>query len=446
MSDGNREATTRVGKRPVFVFAFAPTVFGGAVRNDSRATPLRQYLERVLECPVEMIAPDSYAATLAALKDGRADAAMLGEFATRQGQTFGGIEPLVAAVGANEETPTYRSVIVTRIDSGIRDLAGLRGSVFGLVDEQSTSGYLVPRAMLREAGLDPNMDIQTRIFGQHRNVIEAVIAGEVVAGAAHESRMKPPSLERGPDYARLRVLARSRPIPLGPLVVRSSLDAATRDRLATAMLRVHEADPAAAAVLIRSGHRFTIASRPVSPTLKSIAALAGVSYATVSRVINDSGYVAPQTAARVRAVIAEVGYAPNGNARVLQGQQAPMIGILTPFADGDAEALVIRLAAVGVPLVLCPVPGLLAESPFLGIARDKRLGALIAGRGHIGDPHLVDLARTGYTVVAIDVTDPPMGMVAAAFDDAVPIILRSIGWGEPIAVSVAVAAPTSRRT
>jgi hypothetical protein len=123
-----------------------------------------------------------------------------------------------------------------------------------------------------------------------------------------------------------------------------------------------------------------------------------------------------------------------------------MIGILTPFADGDAEALVIRLAAVDVPLVLCPVPGLLAESPFLGIARDKRLGALIAGRGHIGDLDLVDLARTGYAVVAIDVTDPPMGMVAAAFDDAVPIILRSIGWGEPIAVSVAVAAPTSRRT
>lgn len=429
VSDGNQKGTLRKGDRRSFVFAFAPTVFGGAVENDSRAAPLRQYLERVLERPVKMIAPESYAATVAALKDGCADAAMLGEFATRQAQEVGGVEPLVAAVGANEEVPTYRSVIVARIDSGIRDLAGLRGSVFGLVDEQSTSGYLVPRAMLREAGLDPNTDVQTRIFGQHRNVIEAVIAGEIAAGAAHESRMKPPSLERGPDYARLRVLARSRPIPLGPLVVRSSLDAETRDRLATAMLRVHEADPTVAAVLIRNGHRFTIASRSASPTLKSIAALAGVSYATVSRVINDSGYVAPQTATRVRAVIAEVGYAPNGNARVLQGQQAPMIGILTPFAGGDAEALVVRLAAAGVPLVLCPVPRSLAESPFLGVARDKRLGALIVGSDHIGDPDLAHLARTGYAVVAIDVTGTSAGMVSAAFDDAVPVILRTIGWG-----------------
>ncbi|HEU0165196.1 MAG TPA: phosphate/phosphite/phosphonate ABC transporter substrate-binding protein [Thermomicrobiales bacterium] len=422
-----------------FIFAFASTVAGRTVDHDNRTQPLRNYLERVLERPVRLVAPESYAETLADLQAGRADAAMLGEYATRQGQMIGGVEPLVAPVGADEEVPTYRSAIVTRIDSGIRDLDGLRGKSFGLVDEQSTSGYLVPRAMLREVDIDPDTDVEIRLFGQHRNVIEAVIAGEVVAGAAHEIRLKPPSLDRGPDYARLRVIARSRPIPLGPLVIRSSLDAKTREILAAAMLRVHEVDPVAAEVLIRSGHRFTIASRPASPTLKSIAALAGVSYATVSRVVNESGYVAPATAARVKAVIAEVGYVPNGNARVLQGQQAPLVGLVIPFGEsGEAEDLGARLAAVGVPMVLCPVRGRLAASPFLQVVRDRRLGALIVGPQHIDDPDLMELARTGHAIVAIGVDEDAVapGVVVTTLDRAAESVLISLGWkGHPALAS-----------
>jgi len=411
-----------------FVFAFAPTVSGNASAHEERAEPLRHYLEQVLARPIAFVTPASYADTIASLREGTVDAAMLGEFATRHGTDLGGIEPLVAPISADEEIPTYRSVFVTRIDSGIRDLADLRGKEIGLVDEQSTSGYLVPRAMLREAELNPDTDLTTRLYGQHRLVMEAVIAGEVVAGAAHEQRLAPPSLDRGPDYARLRAIARSRPIPLGPLVIRSTLDRKTRDRLATAMIQVHEADPRAAEILIRSGHRFTTAStRLATPTLKSIAALAGVSYATVSRVVNDHGYVAPKTAARVRAVIAEVGYAPNGNARVLQGQQAPIIGVLTPFAGGDAEALVAALGAKDVPLVICPVPGKLSESPYLGLVRDRRLGALIVGEQHLDDPDLRDLARTGHAIIAVGVANAPTGIIRTEFSDAVSNIMRAIG-------------------
>ena len=423
----------RPDPRP-FVFLFAPTIGQDRRAGDVRTLPFRRYLEASLGRPVELVVATSYEETLAALRSGRADTAMLGEYAMRRAEQEGGIEPLVAPVAADEAVPTYRSAIVTRLDSGIHDLAALRGITLGLVDEQSTSGYLVPRAMLREAGLDPERDVTIRLFGSHRAVVEAVIRGDVRAGAAHESRLRPPDPERAPEYARLRVLARSRPIPLGPLVVRSDLDKATRSRLSEAMLRVHEADPEAAEVIIRQGHRFTVAAPRNIPTLKSIAALAGVSYATVSRVVNRTGYVAPDTARRVNAIIDETGYTPNGNARLLQGQQMPLVGLLVtldlanPVPPLTLIATVQRaLAGVGIPLVVCPVGPELAGDPVVELVRTRRVGALLVTAAHLTDPDLIALARTGFAVIAIDVAEVPPGVIGTPLADVTRSVVATLG-------------------
>ncbi len=423
-----------------FVFLFAPTIGQDRPDGDGRALPLRRYLEESLGRPVEMIVATSYAETLTALRSGGADAAMLGEYATRRAEQEGGVEPLVAPVSADETVPTYRSVIVTRLDSGIHDLAALRGTGFGLVDEQSTSGYLVPRAMLREARLDPDIDVSVHLFGSHRAVVEAVIRGDIGAGAAHESRLRPPDPERVPEYARLRVLARSRPIPLGPLVVRSSLDAATRSRLSEAMLRVHEASPQAAEVIIRQGHRFTVAAPRSIPTLKSIAALAGVSYGTVSRVVNGTGYVAPDTARRVNAIVEETGYSPNGNARLLRGHQVPLIGLVIslPTTDSGQTLRLIatlghELSAVGIPLVVCPVEEQLAGNLVLDLVRTRRLGGLIVTASHLADPDLELLARTGFAIFAVgssaDRVSVPPGVIGAAEGQIAKVVVDTLGTG-----------------
>lgn len=49
--------------------------------------------------------------------------------------------------------PEYRSVIVARRDGPVRDIADLTGRKFAFEDEESTSGYLAPRAALEAAGL-----------------------------------------------------------------------------------------------------------------------------------------------------------------------------------------------------------------------------------------------------------------------------------------------------
>jgi len=67
-----------------------------------------------------------------------------------------------------------------------------------------------------------------------------------------------------------------------------------------------------------------------------IAELAGVSIATVSRVLNDSPNVAEKTKLRVREIMAEQGYVPSGSSR---GQNATKtIGLICPDAADDYMA------------------------------------------------------------------------------------------------------------
>jgi DNA-binding LacI/PurR family transcriptional regulator len=61
-------------------------------------------------------------------------------------------------------------------------------------------------------------------------------------------------------------------------------------------------------------------------TLKDVAARAGVSYQTVSKVLNKQAQVAPETAERIWHAVAALGYRPNISARNLRTQETNLIG------------------------------------------------------------------------------------------------------------------------
>ncbi|WP_188151842.1 LacI family DNA-binding transcriptional regulator [Teredinibacter waterburyi] len=65
-------------------------------------------------------------------------------------------------------------------------------------------------------------------------------------------------------------------------------------------------------------------------TIKDVARVAGVSTATVSRVVHDGGQVGDACRARVKKVITELGYRPNSNARALVSKSSETIGVVTP--------------------------------------------------------------------------------------------------------------------
>lgn len=66
------------------------------------------------------------------------------------------------------------------------------------------------------------------------------------------------------------------------------------------------------------------------PTLADVAKVAGVGVMSVSRVVNGTRRVSPQTERKVRAAIQRIGYEPNEAARILKGHRARIVGLIVP--------------------------------------------------------------------------------------------------------------------
>ncbi len=77
-------------------------------------------------------------------------------------------------------------------------------------------------------------------------------------------------------------------------------------------------------------------------TIKDVARQAGVSVATVSRVLNGNGHVREATRMRVREIARELDYSPHGAARSLITSRTHTIGVLLPDLYGEFYSEVIR--------------------------------------------------------------------------------------------------------
>ena len=87
-------------------------------------------------------------------------------------------------------------------------------------------------------------------------------------------------------------------------------------------------------------------------TIKDVAALAGVSAATVSRALDDRPEISSETKDRVRSACAQLGYVPNAAARGLAGHATHTIGLVlpdisNPYFSGMATAIEETAAAHG---------------------------------------------------------------------------------------------------
>ena len=79
-------------------------------------------------------------------------------------------------------------------------------------------------------------------------------------------------------------------------------------------------------------------------SIKDISNLSGVSTATVSRVLNNTGKVSPKTEARVKDVIVRYGYTPNMIAKGLRTNIIPSVGIIVPDIVNEPYGLLARTA------------------------------------------------------------------------------------------------------
>lgn len=92
-------------------------------------------------------------------------------------------------------------------------------------------------------------------------------------------------------------------------------------------------------------------------TIKEIASLANVSGATVSRVLNNSGYVSEEVRSKVLKIIEEYHYIPSEHAKSLRTKQTKVIGVIIPKLSTESGSRVVdgineELAAHGYQIIL----------------------------------------------------------------------------------------------
>lgn len=137
---------------------------------------------------------------------------------------------------------SYRSVLFARADSGIESIEDLRGRVIAFEDRGSTSGFLIPMAMLRQQGLEmvelpapgiapPPGKVGYLFVGTEINIAAWVHRGMVDAGALNDGDWA--DVERTPDGLKdqLALFHESRDIPRSVFIVRGDLVPELRNAL-----------------------------------------------------------------------------------------------------------------------------------------------------------------------------------------------------------------------
>ena len=142
-------------------------------------------------------------------------------------------------------------------------------------------------------------------------------------------------------------------------------------------------------------------------TIKEIARLAEVSTSTVSRVLNDSGYVKQEVRERVEKIIDDTGYLPSDTAKDLKKKNTKLIGVIIP----KLSSRTIGLVADGITKVLDEngYSSILAntgldfkkEIEFIKIFKQKRVDGIIFVATNIAEEHVKLLKKMKIPTVFI---------------------------------------------
>ncbi len=236
---------------PTGVSAYTPEVLKVSAIPDENPTellriytPFAEYLSRELGMRVQFTPVVDYAATVEGLAARKLDLVWYGGFTSVQAvRRTGG---LATRLAMRQEDAEFKSVFVTRKDSGIKSLADLRGKTFAFGSVSSTSGHLMPRYFLLKSGIDPDRDFAQKpaFSGAHDATALWVESGKVDAGALNFLVWDKLVETRKVDLGKVTVFWTTPPYVDYVWTARSDLDPGLREKITAAFLKLRYDNPA----------------------------------------------------------------------------------------------------------------------------------------------------------------------------------------------------------
>lgn len=142
--------------------------------------------------------------------------------------------------------------------------------------------------------------------------------------------------------------------------------------------------------------------------MKDVAEAAGVSTATVSRVLNKSADVDPALVARVLSAVERLRYKPNLTARGLRTQSTPVLALIisdieNPFFTSVCRGVEDVASSAGYSVMLCNADGDLAkEQEYISMLSSQNVSGVIISPASYDSTDVTPLIERGINILTID--------------------------------------------
>ncbi len=201
--------------------------------------PILKYLETQFNRPVELIQRRTYLETNELIADGKVDLAFVCTSAYIEGTNNSEMELLVAP--QVDGATVYYSLLIVPSDSAAQSMVDLQHKVFAFTDPISLSGRMYPTYMVQQLGYSPETFFSQTFFTYNHDEAIRAVANELADGAAVDSLVYEYAIARDPDLAqKVRVIHRSPPFGIPPVVVSLKLDPNMKLELQKVLLNMHE--------------------------------------------------------------------------------------------------------------------------------------------------------------------------------------------------------------
>ncbi|HEY3308931.1 MAG TPA: phosphate/phosphite/phosphonate ABC transporter substrate-binding protein [Desulfuromonadaceae bacterium] len=198
---------------------------------------LGEYIGQRLGRPVQLVDREDYQQMNQLLEKNGVDMAFVCAGPYVEGKKKFGMELLVMPIVKGQ--PIYYSYIIVPKDSPAKRLQDLQGKTFAFTDPKSNSGKLVPTYMLAKMNKTPGGFFSSHRFTHGHDISIRAVAENLVDGAAVDSLIWDYVNRTTPEItAKIRIIEKSEPYGIPPVVVRPGLDPKLKKQISEIMINI----------------------------------------------------------------------------------------------------------------------------------------------------------------------------------------------------------------